>query len=84
MNFGIEEEKTTFVFIFSTYLPGTLLKFRAGERVGCGIQFCIRRVPTLHTFDGTRYLKNKKYPKKCDDDVELNSASNKLCHLKCE
>ena len=29
----------------------------------------IQRVPTLHTFDGPRYPKNKKYLKKHDDDV---------------
>ena len=29
----------------------------------------IQRVLTLHTFDGPRYPKNKKYLKKCDDDV---------------
>ena len=32
-------KKTTFLFIFSTYLPLFLLKFRAGELVGCGIKF---------------------------------------------
>ena len=46
-----------------------LLKFRVGGLVGCGIKFRIQRVPTLHTFDGPRYPKNKKYLKKCDDDI---------------
>ena len=69
-------------------------------------------IPTLHIFDRPRYPKNKKYLKKCDDDViitffqvflvfgvagsikimqcgylldvELNSASNELSHLKFE
>ena len=59
-----ERKKLHFVFIFLTYLPVFLLKFRSGELVGCGIWFCIQRVPTLHTFDGPRYPKNKKYLKK--------------------
>ena len=46
-----------------------LLKFQVGELVGCGIQFQIQRVPTLYTFDRPLYPKNKKYLKKCDDDV---------------
>ena len=29
----------------------------------------IQRVPTLHTFDGPRCPKNKKYLKKCNDDI---------------
>ena len=52
------------MFVFSTYLPVFLLKFRSGELVGCVIKFCIQRVPTRHTFDGTRYPKNKKYLRK--------------------
>ena len=64
-----ERKKLLFVFVFSTYLPVFLLKFRSGELVGCGIWFRIQRVPTLHTFDGPRYPKNKKYQKKCDDDI---------------
>ena len=59
-----ERKKLLFVFVFSTYLPVFLLKFRSGEIVGCGIWFCIQRVPTLHTFDGPCYPKNKKYLKK--------------------
>ena len=31
-------------------------------------KFHIQRVPTLHTFDGPRYPKNKKYLEKLDDD----------------
>ena len=61
--------KTTFLFVFLTYLPMFLLKSRSRELVGCGIKFCIQRVPTRHTFDGPRYPKNKKYLKKRDDDV---------------
>ena len=52
------------MFVFSTYLIVFLLKFRSGELVGCGIWFRIQRVPTLHTFDGPRYPKNKKCLKK--------------------
>ena len=105
-------KKLLFLFVFLTYLLMFLFKFRSRELVGCGIKFCIQRVPTLHTFDGPRYPKNKKYLKKCDDDViitfcqvllafgvvgsiksiqcgysldvELNSTSNELSHLKFE
>ena len=62
-------EKTTFLFIFSTYLPVFLLKLRSRELVGCGIKFQIHRVPTRNTFDGPSYPQNKKYLKKHDDDV---------------
>ena len=57
------------MFVFLTYLIVFLLKFRSGELVGCEIWFRIQRVPTLHTFDGPRYTKNKKYLKKHDDDI---------------
>ena len=56
-------QKLFFLFVFSAYLPVFLLKFRSRELVGCGIKFCIQRVPTRHTFDGPRYPKNKKYLK---------------------
>ena len=62
-------KKLLFLFVFSTYLPVFLLKFRSGELVGCRIKFCIQRVPTRHTFDRPGYPKNKKYLKKHDDDV---------------
>ena len=64
-----EKKKLPFLFIFSTYLPLFLLKFRLVELVGCGIKFWIQWVPTWHTFDGPCYPKNKKYLKKHDDDV---------------
>ena len=57
------------MFVFLTYLPVFSLKFRLGEIVGWRIKFRIQRVPMLHTFDGPRYPKNKKYLKKCDDDT---------------
>ena len=62
-------KKTTFLFVFFTYLPVFLLKFGLGELVGCEIKFHIERVPTLHTFDRSLYPKNKKYLKKCDDGI---------------
>ena len=49
------------MFVFLTYLPVFLLKFRSGELVGCGIKFRIQRVPTQHTFDRPCCPKNKKY-----------------------
>ena len=76
-----------------------LLKYRLGNLVGYGIKFCMQRVPTRHTFEGTCYPKNKKYLKKHDDgvvrsiksmlsgytlDVEFNSASNELSRSKFE
>ena len=64
INFGGRKEKNYFLFVFSTYLPVFLLKFWLGELVGCKIKFYIQRVPTWHTFYGTRYPKNKKYLKK--------------------
>ena len=69
LGIGIIKKKLLFLFVFSTYLPICLLKFRSREIVGCGIKLQIQRVPTQHTFDGPRYPKNKKYLKKCDDDI---------------
>ena len=37
--------------------------------VRCEIKLCIQRVPTMYTFDGSRYPKNKIYLKKRDDDM---------------
>ena len=62
-------KKTTFLFVFFTYLRVFLLKLRSGELVRSKIKLCIQRVPTLHTFDGPCYPKNKKYLKKRDDDI---------------
>ena len=64
-----EKKKTTFLFVFLTYLPVFLLKFRSGELIGCVILFRIQRVPTQHTFEGPLYPPKNKYPKKHDDDV---------------
>ena len=73
-----EKKKTTFL-VFSTYLPVFLFKFWSGELIGCGIWFHIQRVPTLHTFDGFHYPKNKKYLKKCDDDIIITFFSGISC-----
>ena len=67
-----ETKKLLFVFVFSTYLPVFLLKFRSGELVGCGIWFCIQRVPTLHTFDGPHYPKKRNTWK----NVMMTSSSH--------
>ena len=64
-----EKKKTTFLFVFLTYLPLFLLKFWSRELVGCGIWFRIQKLPTLHTLNGPRYPKNKKCMKKCDNDI---------------
>ena len=64
-----EKQKTTFLFVFLTYLPVFLLKFWSRELIGCRIKICIQRVPNRHTFDGPRYPKNKKYLKKWNDDI---------------
>ena len=70
INLGIGIIKnTTFLFVFLTYLLVFLLKIRSGKLIGCRIKLHIQWVPTRHTFDGPRYPKNKKYQKKCDDDV---------------
>ena len=76
-----ENKKTTFLFVFSTYISLFLLKFRSGELVECGIKikFYIQRVPTQHTFDKTRYPKNKKYLKICDDDIIIMFFSGISC-----
>ena len=74
-----ERKKLLFVFVFSTYLRVFLLKFQLGELVGYGIWFRIQRVPTMHTFDGPRYPKNKKYMKKCDDDIIITFFSGISC-----
>ena len=71
-----EKKKTTFLFVFSTYLPVFLLKFWSRELVGCGIWFRIQKVPTLHTLDGPLYPKKRKYLKKCDDETNKKGASN--------
>ena len=72
-------QKLLFLFVFLTYLPVFLLKFRSGELVGCGIKLRIQRVPTRHNFHGPLYPKNKKYLKKCDDDIIITFVSSISC-----
>ena len=67
-----EKKKTTFLFVFSTFLPVFLLKFQLGELVGCEIKFFIQRLPTPHTFDGPHCPKNKK----CMKNVMMTSSSH--------
>ena len=62
-------KKLLFLFVFLTYLPVFLLKFRSGQLVGCGIKLLIQRVSTWHTFGRPLYPKNMKYLKKCHHDV---------------
>ena len=71
INFGDMYHKKNYFFClyFRHISPCFLLKFRSRELVGCIILFHIQLVPTLHTFYRHHYPKNKKYLKKCDDDV---------------
>ena len=70
INLGIGiMKKTTFLFVFSAYLPVFLLIFWLWKLIRCRTKFRIQRVPTWHTFDGPLYPKNKKYLKKHADDV---------------
>ena len=50
VDFGGRKKKLPFMFVFSTYIPMFLLKFREGGLVGCIIKFCIQRVPTRNIF----------------------------------
>ena len=59
-----------FQFFFSTYLHVFLLKFGVAILVGWGIQFHIQRLPTRHNFCGHLSMKNEKYMKKCDVDIQ--------------
>ena len=43
LGIGIIKKNTTFLFVFSTCLPMSLLKFQSGELVGCEIKLCIQR-----------------------------------------
>ena len=52
LGIGILKKNYFFLFVFSTYLLVFLIKFQSADLVGCGIKFCIQRVPTRHTFDG--------------------------------
>ena len=58
-------------FLGIYYFWGTVVyqTYAVWVLIGCKIKFCIQQVPTQHTFDQPHYPKNKKYLKKCDDDV---------------
>ena len=79
----LEEEKknTTFLFVFSTYLPMFLLKFLSGELVGCGIKFRIQRVPIRHTFEGPHCPKNKKCRSACLSLSSLQRPSVRIVYV---
>ena len=62
---------TFFLGISYFWVIGVRQKYALCVLIGCGIKFRIQRVPTRHTFDGPQYQKNKKYLKKCDDDVNI-------------
>ena len=47
ISLGIGIIKTSFLFVFLTYLPVFQLKFRSGELVGCRIKFRIQRVQEI-------------------------------------
>ena len=64
-------KKTIFLFVFSTYLPVFLLKFRSEELIGCRTKFRIQRVTTQNTFDGILYPQKRKCLEKHDDDVMI-------------
>ena len=58
-----KKKKNYMFFIFSTYLHVVLLKFQVRSLVGWGIQLCIQRVLTWHTFGGPISTKKDKYMK---------------------
>ena len=68
---GKKTKKLLFQLVFSTYLFVFLFKFLSRELVGCGIQFLIQRIPTRHIFCGSRSMKNEKYKKTRDADINI-------------
>ena len=84
----MEEERKNllFVFVFLTYLPVFLLKFQSGELVGCGIWFCIQRVPTMHTFHYNIWTQNstiesdviRHFARMCQTTITQKNADNKI------
>ena len=83
-------KKTTFLFVFSTYLTMFLLKFRSGEIIRCRIKFRIQRVPTWHIMFFQVFLvfgvagSIKSMSSGYSLDAEFISTSNKLSQLKFE
>ena len=84
INLGIGIKKLLFLFVFSTYFPMFLLKFRLGEIVGCRIKLCIQRVPTqvFLAFWLARSIKSMSSGYSLD--AKFNSAYNKLSSSKFE
>ena len=70
-NFASNEYSHCIFFMDTTPQQKMRNTLKNMSQVGFGIQFRIQRVPALHTFDGPRYPKNKKYLKKCDDDIMI-------------
>ena len=62
-------KKTTFFVRISDISPCVFTQISIGRARWMWNFIHIQGVPTLHTFYGPRYPKNKKYLKKCDDDV---------------
>ena len=52
LGIGIIKKTTFFVCIFDISRRVFTQILIDSELVGCGIKFCIQRVPTRHTFDG--------------------------------
>ena len=77
-----KRKKLLFQLVFSTYLLVYSPKFRSWALVGWGIQFCIQCIPTWHTFGGPWCLKNEKYMKKRDDDVEIEFPMQRVLPIK--
>ena len=71
INFGGRKKKTTFCVRIFDISPCVSTQILIGELVGCRIWFFIQRLPTLHTFYGPRYPKNKK----CLKNVMMMSSS---------
>ena len=65
LGIGIIKKKPTFLFVFSTYLPVFLLKFRSGELVGC-----VHPMSTHSAyFWWTPLPQKQKIPEKWNDDA---------------
>ena len=68
-----------------------LLKFRSETLIEWGIQLCIQRVPTWHTFGAPLSKKNNKYMKKHDANINITyfhvfivfrgEGPTKVCHM---
>ena len=68
LGIGIIKILLFFVHIFDIS-PCGFTQIQSGRARWMRILFYIQQVSTLHTSDGPRYPKNKKYLKKHDDDI---------------